>query len=221
MNLRLLLLAAVASTTGCATMHPVAHAKNFQLDAFGESSVAQQRTEKFRHDLVDGFATKAPGDATASAPEVKVFNHALPDGVTVASNGLVLATPESGYTVLGKFHFEPRGATTLEFAEYDSTAVRVACGANTVLTWATALVWQLLPVAWPCVVRAKLPLAEAEGFIRAATVAAGGDVAVIVEREVDEKDLFLASGYFLKAPATATADTPPAPSTTTTPPEGP
>ena len=206
MTMRILLLL-LMTATGCATMHPVAHAKNFQLEPFGEANEARERTDKFHDTMKNEFATRAVGEAAGLAAEVKVFDFPFPEGVSVESNGMLSATSASGYTVLAHFRFAPKGATTVAFAEYDSTAARVGCGINVVLTWATALVWQLVPVSYPCVVVAKLPGPEAEGFIRVATKAAGGDTAIVTHRELDGADLFGAEGYFLRSPeATPASD---------------
>ena len=211
---RLLFLVALAAGSGCATMHPVAHAQQVRLEPFGEESDVKQRRDDFNAKMIGKFKVKQPGDSVNSGRSVKVFNRALPDGVTVAENGLITATPQSGYQVLGRFAFEPKGATTVAFARYDSVPKTCFCGVNVVLTWLTALAWQAVPISWPCVARAKLPHAEAQGFLRAAAEAAGGDVVVITSREEDENDLFRAEGLILKGPR-ASAEAPPPPVTTT------
>lgn len=220
--MRLLSLVALAASSGCATLHPVAHAQQVQLEPFGEESDVQQRRDDFNRSMIGKFKVKQPGDSVNSGRHVKVFNRELPDGVTVEESGLIRATPESGYQVLGRFSFEPKGATTaqLEFARYDSTAKTCFCGVNVVLTFLTVLAWQAVPISWPCIARAKLPHAEAQGFLRAAADAAGGDVVVITSREEDEKDLFRAEGLILKGPMVS-ADAPPPPVTTTPPAPGP
>lgn len=212
--MRLIHLVALAASTGCATMHPVAHAQNVQLHPIGEESDVRQRRDDFNRAMIGKFKVKQPGDSVNSGRHVKVFNHQLPDGVTV-DDGVIRATPESGYQVLGRFAFEPKGATTAAFARYDTVAKTCFCGVNVVLTWLTALAWQAVPISWPCIARAKLPHAQAQGFLRAAADAAGGDVVIITSRDEDESDLFRAEGLILKGPAVAAAA--PAPPATTTP----
>lgn len=95
----LLLFVIPVLSVGCATLHPRAQANGVYFKPFGEVSETEQMRSGFKTRLASNLGALAePEQLAAQAPELKILERTLPDGVTF-KDGVISTSPESGLTV--------------------------------------------------------------------------------------------------------------------------
>lgn len=175
----LFLLCASAFATGCATMHPRAHAEALKVTTFGEATVARQAKRDFQlalHQAVDDLSFD---QLVELEPTVKIVERTFPPGVEL-KDGLITASPDSGFEVTATFRYSPPDAYTFWFADYDSIGRKVFCYPQVPLTWVTLSAWQFfVPLSFPCMTRTVVPVDNIYGLVRQAAKSAGADLVVL------------------------------------------
>ncbi|MGA9523300.1 MAG: hypothetical protein WBV82_17665 [Myxococcaceae bacterium] len=198
--------------SGCATMHPRAHAEGFQFEAFGDATEARQQAKTFRTTLQKEVQELEPEQLAEVQRDVKVLERSFPTGVGV-KDGVIAASAESGYEVVGTFKFNPDSGTSFWFADYSSVGRKIYCYPQVPLTWVTLGLWQIfVPLSYPCMAPARIPLEEAYGLVRQAATAAGANTAIITDvrkAEDAEENVFRLEGIFLRFKAAPAPDAQP------------
>ncbi|MBL9039924.1 MAG: hypothetical protein JNG84_15505 [Archangium sp.] len=170
-------------SSGCATLHPRALGESMRFEAFGEAGDVRLQHREYEKNLAAATQDLEPEALVDAAPEVKIFERALPTGVTV-KEGVISASPESSFDVVGTFTYVPPARETNLFAlvwfnDYSGVGRKILCYPQVPLEWVSLGMWGVLsPTAYPCIARGPTQ-DEGYGLLRVAAKAAGASVAVI------------------------------------------
>jgi hypothetical protein len=177
------------STTACGTLNP-----NLNYQGMGAANFSRDRRVVEKADESDGGP---------SAEHVVVLLDTIPEGIAV-KDGIVRVADGYQHEILGKVDVTPNNHVSMialfGFPDYESGWRKPYCYPQTVLTYATLTLWALVvPTSYPCYGAPGITEESVERKLRAAAVAAGGDLVLASVLRVGNSDkVFGAHGLIVK-----------------------
>lgn len=129
----------------------------------------------------------SPDARTAEESHVAVYFETLPQGVERQGQS-IRVLPGFNHRVLGSARLYIDGALGIssmtsyaalaDFADYANRWRRPYCYPQVILTWATVLLWSVLPPAWPCWGDTDISREKSVDLLTKIAVWAGGDAVI-------------------------------------------
>lgn len=147
--------------------------------------------------VLSTFDAQREGALDERGKQTVLFVETYPRGIEPSGRSIKI-NPDAEYILLGGYDLYATGATTFWFADYTSTARKVACYPQVPLTWVTLGLWQLVvPLSWPCAAKARMDRPLVWNQIRHIAAAADADAAVVLLKNQDE-EVIDAWGWLLR-----------------------
>lgn len=164
---RCLLVAAVVSSTACATVHA-----RPSFSAFGEAD------PEIDAQVLNAFVAARDEPLDEDEAAIKVLIDTLPDGVEL-NDGVLRVKEGYPYELLGRFRLDPAAGNTLFFADYTSSARKGFCWPQVVLSWVTLGIWAIIvPTSYPCWGSSETSRRELIAEVKRFAHTAGGNLVI-------------------------------------------
>lgn len=134
--------------------------------------------------------------------DVVLLQDTLPEGIR-SDSGTLSVAPGYKHIIVGKFVLVPDAVGTqsiLKFADYKDNWRKPLCYPQVVLSYATLMIWPILPVAYPCFSKFGTSKEDYATEMKKIGLAAGGDLIIFsfLFDNADKESALSATGYVLK-----------------------
>ena len=184
------LVASLASSSlACGALNP-----NISYQGMGAANFSRD------HKIAERADESEPSD---ESDRVVVLIDTIPEGIVV-HEGVIRVADGYQHQILGKVRVTPNNHVSLialfGFPDYESSWRKPFCYPQTVLTYATLTLWAMLvPTSYFCYGAAGISDETVEAKLRAAAVAAGGDLVLASMIRVGSSEkVFGAAGLIVK-----------------------